>query len=150
MRDRRTCEGMKVFEQRLKKVLVFPKASPTWFFNVFSYQRSRVDRPGESDANEKLVDEEEEKLKVTQDYFSQFTFNFRLLLLPTLPHDHKARTQIRQDAGLVRSGRLFGGLLNDIKRKKPHYLSDFRSAKIELFNYSCWPRLMIVLMVFPK
>jgi len=61
-------------------------------------QRSRVDRPGESDANEKLVDEEEEKLK------------------------------IRQDAGLVRSGRLFGGLLNDIKRKKPHYLSDFRDG----------------------
>ena len=52
-----------------KKVLVFPKASPTWaFFLCFSYQRSRVDRPGESDPNEKLVDEETEKLKVTQNW----------------------------------------------------------------------------------
>ena len=39
----------------------------------------------------------------------------------------------RRDAGLVRSGRLFGGLINDIKRKKPHYLSDFRWQ-----NALCW------------
>ena len=35
---------------------------------------------------------------------------------------------MRQDAGLVRSGRLFGGLINDIKRKKPFYLSDFKDS----------------------
>ncbi|CAD5125304.1 DgyrCDS13545 [Dimorphilus gyrociliatus] len=32
------------------------------------------------------------------------------------------------DATLVRSGRLFGGLVQDIKRKAPHYLSDFKDA----------------------
>ena len=34
----------------------------------------------------------------------------------------------REQSGLVRSGRLFGGLINDIKRKKPFYLSDFKDA----------------------
>ena len=28
-------------------------------------------------------------------------------------------------SGLVRTGRLFGGLIDDFKRKRPHYLSDF-------------------------
>ena len=28
----------------------------------------------------------------------------------------------------MRSGRLFGGLVNDIKRKKPWYFSDFKDA----------------------
>ncbi|XP_059080880.1 sodium bicarbonate cotransporter 3-like isoform X1 [Tigriopus californicus] len=32
--------------------------------------------------------------------------------------------RMREQSGLVRSGRLFGGLIEDIKRKKPHYLSD--------------------------
>ena len=32
------------------------------------------------------------------------------------------------DAGLVRTGRLFGGLINDIKRKAPWYWSDFKDA----------------------
>lgn len=31
-----------------------------------------------------------------------------------------------EESGLVRSGTLFGGLLNDIYRKKPHFISDFR------------------------
>ena len=31
----------------------------------------------------------------------------------------------REAAGLVRTGRLFGGFVNDIKRKAPWYLSDF-------------------------
>ena len=35
---------------------------------------------------------------------------------------------MRDDAGLVRSGKFFGGLLNDLKRKKPFYLSDFKDA----------------------
>ena len=31
----------------------------------------------------------------------------------------------REASGLVRTGRLCGGLINDIKRKTPHYISDF-------------------------
>ena len=34
----------------------------------------------------------------------------------------------REDSGLVRTGRLFGGLIDDIKRKRPFYLSDFKDA----------------------
>ena len=34
----------------------------------------------------------------------------------------------REASGLVRTGRLFGGLINDIKRKSPHYLSDFKDG----------------------
>lgn len=33
-----------------------------------------------------------------------------------------------EDCGLVRTGRLFGGLTNDIKRKKPFYFSDFKDG----------------------
>ncbi|KAK3103933.1 hypothetical protein FSP39_023011 [Pinctada imbricata] len=32
------------------------------------------------------------------------------------------------DPGLVRTGKLFGGLINDIRRKAPFYLSDFKDA----------------------
>ncbi len=32
---------------------------------------------------------------------------------------------MREQSGLVRSGRWFGGLIADIKRKKPFYISDF-------------------------
>merc|ERR1719392_179280 len=31
--------------------------------------------------------------------------------------------KIREESGLTRTGKLFGGLINDIKRKKPWYLS---------------------------
>nr|XP_029727268.1 electroneutral sodium bicarbonate exchanger 1 isoform X4 [Aedes albopictus] len=34
----------------------------------------------------------------------------------------------REESGLSRTGRLFGGLINDLKRKKPFYLSDFRDG----------------------
>ncbi|XP_065164796.1 electroneutral sodium bicarbonate exchanger 1 isoform X2 [Atheta coriaria] len=34
----------------------------------------------------------------------------------------------REEAGLERTGRLFGGLFNDIKRKAPFYWSDFKDA----------------------
>ncbi|OTF80884.1 Na+-driven anion exchanger 1-like protein, partial [Euroglyphus maynei] len=34
----------------------------------------------------------------------------------------------RKQMGLVRSGRWFGGLINDVKRKIPHYKSDFIDA----------------------
>ena len=36
--------------------------------------------------------------------------------------------QLREESGLVRSGRCFGGLMADIRRKKPHYWSDFRDG----------------------
>jgi sodium bicarbonate transporter 10 len=35
---------------------------------------------------------------------------------------------LREESGLSRSGRLFGGLINDIKRKAPVYVSDFKDA----------------------
>ncbi|XP_064475262.1 sodium-driven chloride bicarbonate exchanger-like isoform X3 [Ornithodoros turicata] len=34
----------------------------------------------------------------------------------------------REESGLKRSGRLFGGLINDVKRKAPWYWSDFKDA----------------------
>lgn len=34
----------------------------------------------------------------------------------------------REESGLARSGRLFGGLINDLKRKIPWYWSDFKDA----------------------
>ncbi|XP_014478578.1 PREDICTED: sodium bicarbonate cotransporter 3 isoform X6 [Dinoponera quadriceps] len=34
----------------------------------------------------------------------------------------------REESGLARSGRLFGGLINDVKRKAPFYWSDFKDA----------------------
>ncbi|XP_017766032.1 PREDICTED: electroneutral sodium bicarbonate exchanger 1 isoform X1 [Eufriesea mexicana] len=34
----------------------------------------------------------------------------------------------REESGLSRSGTIFGGLLNDIKRKAPFYFSDFKDA----------------------
>ncbi|CAL4075691.1 unnamed protein product [Meganyctiphanes norvegica] len=37
-------------------------------------------------------------------------------------------TRLREEAGLTRTGRLFGGLINDLKRKRPWYLSDFKDA----------------------
>ncbi|CAH0603409.1 unnamed protein product [Chrysodeixis includens] len=34
----------------------------------------------------------------------------------------------REESGLARSGKLFGGLINDLKRKMPWYWSDFKDA----------------------
>ncbi|KAI4504033.1 hypothetical protein M0802_000504 [Mischocyttarus mexicanus] len=34
----------------------------------------------------------------------------------------------REESGLSRTGRLFGGLINDVKRKTPFYFSDFKDA----------------------
>ncbi|XP_026669416.1 electrogenic sodium bicarbonate cotransporter 1 isoform X2 [Ceratina calcarata] len=43
--------------------------------------------------------------------------------------DEEADEQkLREESGLSRSGRLFGGLINDIRRKAPFYLSDFKDA----------------------
>lgn len=51
---------------------------------------------------------------------------------PEMEEEEEERRQ-RIDAGLTRSGRLFGGLINDIKRKRPWYLSDYRDA----FSMQC-------------
>lgn len=34
----------------------------------------------------------------------------------------------REESGLSRTGKLFGGLINDVKRKTPFYISDFKDA----------------------
>lgn len=36
--------------------------------------------------------------------------------------------KIREESGLSRTGKLFGGLINDVKRKLPWYMSDFTDA----------------------
>ncbi len=36
--------------------------------------------------------------------------------------------KLLEEAGLVRTGRLFGGLINDFKRKRPFYLSEFKDS----------------------
>ncbi|XP_051158303.1 sodium-driven chloride bicarbonate exchanger isoform X2 [Leptopilina boulardi] len=36
--------------------------------------------------------------------------------------------KLREESGLSRTGRLFGGLINDVKRKTPFYFSDFKDA----------------------
>ncbi|KOX70859.1 Sodium bicarbonate cotransporter 3 [Melipona quadrifasciata] len=43
--------------------------------------------------------------------------------------DEEADEQkLREESGLSRTGRLFGGLINDVKRKVPFYFSDFKDA----------------------
>eukprot|EP00090_Calanus_glacialis_P043036 TRINITY_DN7620_c0_g1_i1.p1 TRINITY_DN7620_c0_g1~~TRINITY_DN7620_c0_g1_i1.p1 ORF type:complete len:1137 (-),score=226.79 TRINITY_DN7620_c0_g1_i1:1450-4860(-) len=42
--------------------------------------------------------------------------------------EEEEESKIREGSGLTRTGRLFGGLINDIKRKKPWYISDFKDA----------------------
>ncbi|XP_050448375.1 electroneutral sodium bicarbonate exchanger 1 isoform X5 [Cataglyphis hispanica] len=48
---------------------------------------------------------------------------------PKEDFDEEADEQkLREESGLARTGRLFGGLINDVKRKAPFYLSDFKDA----------------------
>ncbi|XP_023335287.1 electroneutral sodium bicarbonate exchanger 1 [Eurytemora carolleeae] len=42
--------------------------------------------------------------------------------------EEEEEEKIREESGLTRTGRFCGGLLNDIKRKKPWYISDFKDA----------------------
>ncbi|XP_071539830.1 sodium-driven chloride bicarbonate exchanger isoform X19 [Panulirus ornatus] len=42
--------------------------------------------------------------------------------------EEEEERKLRDESGLSRTGRLFGGFFNDIKRKKPWYLSDFKDA----------------------
>uniref|UniRef100_A0A1B0CVR6 Anion exchange protein n=2 Tax=Lutzomyia longipalpis TaxID=7200 RepID=A0A1B0CVR6_LUTLO len=53
-------------------------------------------------------------------------------------HDEEEEeARIREESGLSRTGRLFGGLINDLKRKAPFYVSDFKDA-IALKCVSTW------------
>ena len=42
--------------------------------------------------------------------------------------EQEEEEKMRVESGLTRTGRLFGGLINDVKRKKPFYLSDFKDG----------------------
>ncbi|KAK8747359.1 hypothetical protein OTU49_016774 [Cherax quadricarinatus] len=42
--------------------------------------------------------------------------------------EEEEEQKMREEAGLTRSGRLFGGFINDIKRKAPWFLSDFKDG----------------------
>ncbi|XP_053600997.1 sodium-driven chloride bicarbonate exchanger isoform X4 [Plodia interpunctella] len=44
------------------------------------------------------------------------------------PDEEEEEQKQREESGLARSGKLFGGLINDLKRKKPWYWSDFKDA----------------------
>ncbi|XP_061393946.1 sodium bicarbonate cotransporter 3 [Musca vetustissima] len=47
--------------------------------------------------------------------------------------EEELEAKLREESGLSRTGRLFGGLVNDIKRKAPFYVSDFTEA----FSMQC-------------
>lgn len=53
------------------------------------------------------------------------------------PDDEDEEQRLREESGLSRTGRLFGGLLNDLKRKKPFYLSDFKDG-MNLQSVASW------------
>nr|NVI75976.1 Na[+]-driven anion exchanger 1 [Cucujiformia] len=42
--------------------------------------------------------------------------------------EEEEEQKLREESGLSRTGVLFGGLINDIKRKSPFYISDFKDA----------------------
>ncbi|CAK1549654.1 unnamed protein product [Leptosia nina] len=44
------------------------------------------------------------------------------------PDEEEEEQRQREESGLARTGKLFGGLKNDLKRKKPWYWSDFKDA----------------------
>ncbi|KAH8271057.1 hypothetical protein KR018_004917, partial [Drosophila ironensis] len=51
---------------------------------------------------------------------------------PELPKEEvdeeEEEQRLREESGLSRTGRLFGGLINDVKRKVPWYVSDYKDA----------------------
>ncbi|XP_017019633.1 electroneutral sodium bicarbonate exchanger 1 isoform X5 [Drosophila kikkawai] len=51
---------------------------------------------------------------------------------PELPKEEvdeeEEEARLREESGLSRTGRLFGGLINDVKRKIPWYISDYKDA----------------------
>ncbi|XP_076044221.1 na[+]-driven anion exchanger 1 isoform X4 [Oratosquilla oratoria] len=42
--------------------------------------------------------------------------------------EEEEESRQREEAGLTRTGRLFGGLINDLKRKAPWYISDYKDG----------------------
>nr|MBE5726458.1 Na[+]-driven anion exchanger 1 [Cucujiformia] len=52
----------------------------------------------------------------------------RLPLEKSTEDEAEQEQKLREEAGLTRSGILFGGLINDLKRKAPWYWSDFKDA----------------------
>ncbi|KAK7079109.1 Sodium bicarbonate cotransporter 3 [Halocaridina rubra] len=42
--------------------------------------------------------------------------------------EEEEEQRLREEAGLTRTGRLFGGFVNDLKRKKPWFVSDFKDG----------------------
>lgn len=42
--------------------------------------------------------------------------------------EEEEEERLRNESGLSRTGRLFGGLINDLKRKAPWYVADFKDA----------------------
>lgn len=53
------------------------------------------------------------------------------------PDEEEEEQKLREESGLSRTGRLFGGLVNDLKRKKPFYLSDFKDG-LNLQSVASW------------
>lgn len=47
---------------------------------------------------------------------------------PDSEEEEEEENRLREESGLTRTGKLFGGLMNDIKRKAPWYWSDFKDA----------------------
>ncbi|XP_059350576.1 sodium-driven chloride bicarbonate exchanger-like isoform X2 [Daphnia carinata] len=43
-------------------------------------------------------------------------------------NEEEEESKVRETSGLYRTGRLFGGLINDVKRKLPWYWSDYKDA----------------------
>lgn len=53
------------------------------------------------------------------------------------PDEEEEEARQREESGLSRSGRLFGGLINDVKRKTPWYITDFKDG-LNLQSVASW------------
>ena len=80
--------------------------------------KAYIEPPGGESEHEKglQIPEEEVKWKI---------FFLAMILISQVLDDDR---RDREASGLVRTGRIFGGLIDDIKRKKKHYISDFKDG----------------------